>query len=287
MFGSYAKTAALKEGRIGSGTLELDIAPVDHAQSAFKDTVRRHLFDVSELAIVTYLLAVDAGHPYRLLPFVMNGNFHHKSLYARAEDVFPPSGLKGKRVAMRSYSQTTPAWVRGILCDEYGLSMRDVEWWSQEGAHVAEYRDPEWVRSLDKGLDLEQALLEGKVDAIIAGGAIANKDKLRPVIDAPHEAAQAWHARTGVVPINHMVVVKEELVRQNPEAVAEIYRMLVDSRRAAEEIPPAGAQDLQPFGFDAVDVSLRKAIGYAYEQGMIKRRYTPDELYGGVRAILK
>ncbi|VCU69044.1 4,5-dihydroxyphthalate decarboxylase [Pigmentiphaga humi] len=286
MFGSYPKTAALKNGQVGSSSIELDIAPVEHAQSAFKDTVRKHAFDVSELAVVTYLLAVDAGHPYRLLPFVMNGNFHHKSIYARADDLFTPAQLKGRRVAMRSYSQTTPTWVRGILCDEHGLSAQDVEWWSQEGAHVAEYRDPDWVRSLDEGANLEQALLAGQVDAIIAGAAVQNKDRLRHVIDAPQQAAQAWHARTGVIPINHMVVVRDELVRNHPEAVAEVYRMLVESRRAAGEIPPDGSQDLQPFGFEAIDASLRKAIDYTYAQGMIKRRYTPEELYGGVRAVL-
>lgn len=287
MLGSYPKTAALKSGAIASDLIALDIAPVDTAQKAFKDVVRKHLFDVAELAIVTYLLAVDAGHPYRLLPFVMNGNFHHKSLYARAGDAFAPTQLKGRRVAMRSYSQTTPTWVRGILCDEYGLQMSDVQWWSQQGAHVAEYRDPDWVLALDKEAGLEQALLAGDVDAIIAGGAIEHKEQLRHVIDLPLDAAQEWNARTGVIPINHMVAVKQELVDQHPEAVAEIYRMLVESRRAAGEIPAAGERDLQPFGFEAVDLSLRKVIDYAYAQQMIRRRYTPDELYGDVRRILK
>src|SRR5690606_29394722 len=138
---------------IASDRVALDIAPVDTAQKAFKDVVRNHRFDVAELAIVTYLLAHDAGHRYCLLPFVMNGNFHHKSIYTRADEVFGPTELEGKRVAMRSYSQTTPTWVRGILCDEYGLNLSEVEWYSQQGAHVAEYRDPAWVRHLasDRG----------------------------------------------------------------------------------------------------------------------------------------
>lgn len=287
MFGSYPKTAALKSHQLTSDLVSLDIAPVDTAQKAFKDVVRNHLFDVAELAVVTYLLAFDAGHRYTLLPFVMNGNFHHKSLYARADDVFSAADLKGKRVAMRSYSQTTPTWVRGILCDEYGLKASDVQWWSQEGAHVAEYRDPEWVQSLDKTLGLEQTLLDGKVDAIIVGGAIDNKDKLRHVIYSPQDAAQAWSQRTGIVPINHVVVVKSELVKSNPAAVAEVYRLLIESRRAAGEIPPEGSKDLQPFGFDKVNLSLEKIIRYAYDQQMIRKPYSPEDLYGDVLNILK
>lgn len=287
MFGTYSKTAPLKSGQVASELVLLNIAPVDTAQKAFKDVVRNHLFDMAELAIVTHLLAVDAGHRYLLLPFVMNGNFHHKSIYSRADDVFGPQQLKGKRVAMRSYSQTTPTWVRGILCDEYGLQMSDVQWWSQQGAHVAEYQDPEWVHSLDKELGLEQALLDGKVDAIIAGGTIENKDKLRHIIDNPVDAAKEWNARTSVVPINHIVAVKQELVEQHPEAVAEVYRMLIESRRAAGQIPEAGQRDLQPFGFDAIEQSLCKVVDYAYNQQMIRKRYTPAELYGNVRHILK
>lgn len=286
MFGSYAKTAALKNHQTASELVSLDIAPVDTAQKAFKDVVRNNLFDVAELAVVTYLLAHDTGHRYSLLPFVMNGNFHHKSLYSRADDVFSPFDLKGKRVAMRSYSQTTPTWVRGILADEYGLATSDVQWWSQEGAHVAEYKDPEFVRSLDKSLGLEQALIDGKVDAIIAGGSIENKDKLRHVIDNPQDAARAWNERTSVIPINHVVVVKTDLVQSNPEAVAEVYRMLVESRRAAGEIPAEGARDLQPFGFEKLDRSLRKVIDYAYDQQMIRQRYSPEALYGDVLNIL-
>ena len=287
MFGTYPKTAPLKAGQVTSDLVQLDIAPVDTAQQAFKDVVRAHKFDVAELAVVTYLLAYDAGHRYLLLPFVMNGMFHHKSIYSRADDVFGPEQLKGKRVAMRSYSQTTPTWVRGILHDEYGVRSSDVQWFSQQGAHVAEYRDPEWVQSMDKDLSLEEALLAGKVDAIIAGGAIENKDKLRHIISAPADAAKAWSERTGVVPINHIVAVQESFAKEHPAAVAELYRMLIESRKLAGEQPAATMRDMQPYGFDALDVSLRKVIDYAFDQQMIKKRYSPEELYGDVREILE
>jgi len=287
MFGSYPKTAPLKDGSVVSEMVSLEIAPVDTAQKAFKDVVRNHLYDVSELAIVTYLLAYDAGHQYNLLPFVMNGGYHHKSIYSRADDVFGPVDLAGKRVAMRSYSQTAPTWVRGILSEAYGLDMTAVNWYSQQGAHVAEYRDPSWVCKLDPELGLEQALLEGKVDAIIAGGAIQNKDKLRHIIDDPMRAGESWSERTGVVPINHMVVVKRDTVASQPEAVAEVFRMLVQSRQVSGQDAKPGSRDTQPVGFEAISLSLERAIRYTYDQKMISRPYSAEDLYGDVMNIIK
>ncbi len=285
MFGSYPKTAALKQGRLASERIALQIAPIATAQKGFKDVVRQHRYDVAELAIVTYLLAVDAGQRYSLLPFVMNGQFHHKSLYSRADGPLTPADLAGRRIAMRSYSQTTPTWVRGILQHEYGLALSDVQWLSQEGAHVAEYRDPAWVQALAPELGLEQALLAGEVDAVIIGGAVENKDRLRHVIADPAAAALAWQQRSGVVPINHVVVVKTELAERHPEAVAEVYRMLVQSRRMGEPVSDAGP-DLQPCGFAAIERSLRMVIDHAFEQQLIKRRPTPESLYGPVLQAL-
>ncbi|MDR5825985.1 phosphate ABC transporter substrate-binding protein [Caballeronia sp. LZ043] len=287
MLGTYPKTRALKEGQIRSPLVTLDIAPVDTAQKAFKDVVRRLRYDVAELAIVTFLQAYEAGKPYRLLPFVMNGMFHHKSILCRAEDDLQPGALAGKTIAMRSYAQTTPTWVRGILGDEYGLDLQGVRWLSQEGAHVAEYTDPPWVTQQPDACGLEDMLLAGEVDAIIAGGALSGDARIRTLIAAPREAALRWHERTGVVPINHVVTVKEDLLKGNDALVREVFRMLCESRASAD----AGNEqttgiDLQPIGFDKLRTSLDTAIRYAWEQKLITRRYTVDELYGKVGDIL-
>lgn len=287
MFGTYPKTAPLKQQQVESPLLRLDIAPVDTAQKAFKDVVRGLKYDVAELAVITFLLAYDAGKPYRLLPFVMNGQFHHKSLVGRSDSGLAPADLAGKRVAMRSYSQTTPTWVRGILSDQYGVDLRSVRWLSQEGAHVAEYRDPPWVERIDSSASLEQMLRAGEVDAIIAGSGLSGEPGIAPMIANPQQAAQDWHRRTNAVPINHMVAVRSEVARERPDLVREVFRLLGDSRRVAGAEPAAGSGvDLQPAGFDAVATSLEIAIRYAHEQGLISRRFSADELYGDVADAL-
>lgn len=285
MLGSYPKTTPLKEQRLTAPTVTLDFAPIDVAQTGFKETVRELKYDVSELAIVTFLLALDAGKPYVLLPFVMNGLFHHKSILCRSDDPLTPSGLAGKRVAMRSYSQTTPCWVRGILTDDYGLDPRSVNWLSQEGAHVAEYVDPPWVTPLVHKAELEPLLLAGEVDAIITGATRTPDPRIRTLIPNPHQAALAWHARHGIVPINHMVVVRRELAEQRPDAIREIYDLLCHARAETMPVKP-GEIDLQPTGFARVNKALEMIVRFAHDQGLISKPLEIADLFGPVRSAI-
>ncbi|WP_459909822.1 phosphate ABC transporter substrate-binding protein [Caballeronia sp. HLA56] len=286
MMGSYPKTAALKEGVVVSPLVQLEFAPVDTAQTAFKEVVRELKFDVAELAIMTFLQAFDAGKPYRMLPFVMNGNFHHKSILCRADDPPTPRELAGKTVAMRAYTQTTPAWVRGILADEYDVDLRAVRWVSQEGAHVADYIEPEWVTQMPEKRDLEAMLLAGEVDAIISGGKSSGNPGVRQLIPDAKAAALAWYERTHAVPINHVVVVRESIAATRNGVVPELFRMLCESRAASGEAPTSTGPDLQPIGFDALAPALDIAIRYAFEQKLISRRFGIEELYGDVAGQL-
>ncbi len=287
MMGSYPKTAALKSGAVKPQGADLDFAPIDTAQKGFKQVVRELKFDVAELAIVTFLQAFAAGKPYRLLPFVMNGMFHHKSLWRRSDAPMAVKDLAGRKVAMRSYAQTTPTWVRGILSDEYGLDVKSVNWLSQEDAHVAEYRDPPWVSRLDASASLEAQLIDGDVDAIIAGGGLSGDPRLESMIADPAGAAKRWYAQYGAVPINHMVAVRTELAEERPDLVRAVYRALIASREAAAEPPPASGLDLQPSGFDAIEPALRMIVRFAFEQDLIPTEYAVEELYGPVVAALR
>jgi 4,5-dihydroxyphthalate decarboxylase len=286
MMGTYPKTTPLKQGAISSPLLKLDFADVEVAQKAFKDVVRNMKFEVAELAIVTFLQAYDAGKPFVLLPFVMNGGFHHKSIVVREDSTLQPQDLTGRTVAMRSYSQTTPTWVRGILMHEFGIRLEDVHWQSQEGAHVENYRDPAWVSRISSTLGLEDILRAGEVDAIIAGGGLSGNPGIRPLIPRPAEAALAWHEKTNAIPINHMVTVRKDLAETRPDVVREIYRMLQAARAAAGPAVHGTGPDLQPVGFDRIEPSLKMIVRFVHEQKLTRRLYAVEELYGNVARIL-
>ena len=286
LMGTYPKTDALKSGILQVEGAVLEFAPIDDAVQGFKAAVRELKFDVCELALSTFLQARSVGKPYLLLPYVMNGKFHHGSLLRRADNRFQANELHGRKIAMRSYSQTTPTWVRGFLMDDFGVAVDKVKWLVKEGGHVAECSDPPWVSRLEGGKDIMQALLDGDVDAIMFGAKREGDDRVATVIDDPAAAAKEWSARYNAVPINHMVVIRKELADQRPDIVRAVYKALIASRRAAEGEPKPGARILEPHGFANVRSALEVGIRNAAEQGLIPKPFTPEELYGSVRDAL-
>ena len=80
LLGDYPNTMALKRGEVRPAGLTLDFADVKVPSTAFKDVVRRLEYDVSELAIVTYLQAKAYGKPLVLLPAVVVGTLPHRFL---------------------------------------------------------------------------------------------------------------------------------------------------------------------------------------------------------------
>jgi 4,5-dihydroxyphthalate decarboxylase len=279
LIGDYPVTAALRSGQVRSPHLSLDFADIKPVSSAFKRTVRDLEFDVSELAIVTYLIAKAHGKPLTLLPAVLVARFQHPLFVYNAErGPLAPGDLAGKRIGVRSYSVTTGAWIRGILADDYGIRPEQLKWVTFEEAHVAEFRDPPNVARAPAGAKLVDMLLAGELDAAIVGDGAPADPRIKTVIPAPAAAARAWHAKHGAIQLNHLVVVKESLARSDPQAVREIYRLLAESKRAAG-LPKAGELDLNPFGVEANRRNLDIAIDCVYRQQLIPRRYAVDELF--------
>jgi 4,5-dihydroxyphthalate decarboxylase len=207
-------------------------------------------------------------------------------LYNSAHGTLRPEDLPGRRVGVRAFSQTTGVWIRGILWKDYGLDLGAVKWVTFEDAHVAEYRDPPGVERAAAGKDITKMLLDGELDAAIFGGAMPSEPQLKSVIPDPEAAALAWYRKNGAVPINHMVVLKQTLAKSDPSAVREVYRMLLESKKAAG-LPKAGAIDLIPFGFDAVKPSLALMSDYAFEMKLTPRRYAVEELFDDTTRALQ
>ena len=143
---------------------------------------------------------------------------------------------------------------------------------------MAEARDPNGIIRAKAEQDITQMLIDGELDAAIYGAAMPKDKRLQSVVADPDAAARAWYGKHGLVPVNHMVVVTEELARANPAAVAELYRLLEQSKKAAG-LPKAGEIDTAPFGRDANRPSLELLISYAVQQQLIPCRLTVGELW--------
>jgi 4,5-dihydroxyphthalate decarboxylase len=274
----YPQTLALHRGEVKSDQLALSFTDIRPANKFFKPMVREQKFDVSEIAIGTFLQAKAYGKPLVLLPATMMGRFQHNTLLCRASHPLTPAELPGKRVGIRAYAQTTANWVRGILQNEYGITPDQIHWLVFEDGHVAEYKDPPAVERAAEGKNILQMLREGELDAAIYGADLPDDPTLRSVIPEPDAAALKWYAQHGVVPINHMVCVTEALAKSNPQAVAEVYRLLAKSK-AAGGLPKPGGIDFLPYGLDACRPALEMMIKFCTQQKLLPRPLNVDELF--------
>jgi 4,5-dihydroxyphthalate decarboxylase len=275
---NYPVTKALKEGKTSSSVVALDFCGPPVAHDGFKGMVRDNKFDAGELAIITFLQAKAYGKPYVMLPAPISGRFQHHTIGYNAEHgELSPKDIEGRRVGVRSYAQTTGLWARGVLQHEYDVDLDRVTWVTFDDAHLAEYTDPPNTERAPKGdKKLAQMMFDGDVTAAILGADMPKDPRVRSLVPEPHKAAKAWFERTGVIPINHMFTVHEQVSRERPDVVQEIFRMLVESRRAA---PPEALETIPPFGVEANRMAIQLAIDWALEQRIIPHRLDVDELF--------
>jgi 4,5-dihydroxyphthalate decarboxylase len=211
-----------------------------------------------------------------LLPaVVVSRGQHHTIAYNAERGPLSPSDLAGKRIGLRAYTVTTATWVRGILANEYGLDPNTVEWITFEYPHVAEYRDPDRVKRAPPGKNLVQMLLDGEIDAAVVGDKLPDP-RLKHLIPDHEAAAQGWAQKHGGIPINHMVVVRTELSKSRPDVVAEVFRLLRESKNAAGA--PKSPEPLR-FGVEACRPVLEVMIDYCHKQGLIPAPLSVDSLF--------
>lgn len=268
LLGDYPVTRALKDGRVRSASLDFDFADVKVPHTAFKRVVRDLEFDVAEIAIVTFLMAKSFGKPLRLLPAVMFGRFQHPYLVSVSD--LRPKDLEGKKVAIRSSSVTTVAWIRGMLADDYGVDLGKITWVTFEDAHVAEFVDPPGTGRAPAGKTPLGMLLAGEVDAAVLSDPVPQDPRLKSVIPDPAAAAADWQRRKGAIQVNHLVCVRNTLPQ---EIVDEVYRLLLESRNIGAKDSPTC-----PFGLEENRRNLDVAIDYVFRQSLIPKRFAVDEL---------
>lgn len=286
LLGHYPNSQALRSGALQPTTFAFDFADVKVPNRAFKRAVRELEFDVAELALVTFFQARAYGKPLSLIPAVVGaGRFQHHCLVYNAERApVTVQQLVGKRIGIRALAQTTVTWVRGVLAHDYGVALDSIQWVTFEDGHLAEFPDPPGVQRAPEGSTMVDMLLSGDIDAAIIGTELPDDPRLQPVLPDPHGAARAWARRHQMVPVNHMVAVNTALMRERPDVVQELYRLLHQSKllgagAGTGAASPEPALDLTPFGIEANRKTLDLLVQYAHTQGLIPRPYAVEELF--------
>ncbi|HEY0295405.1 MAG TPA: ABC transporter substrate-binding protein, partial [Bordetella sp.] len=109
-------TQALFDGAVASERVAFDFVEVKPITRAFRRMARALEFDACEMALVTLAVAHRFAIPLTGIPAVLLREYPlSKLLCLRDSPVRQAADLRGRRIAARSYSQTTVVWIRGLL----------------------------------------------------------------------------------------------------------------------------------------------------------------------------
>jgi 4,5-dihydroxyphthalate decarboxylase len=286
----YPHTKRLLDDGVHLEGAELEGVEVNPIHRAFAPMVRELQFDFAELALATVLQAAEAGVPILPLPVVLHGNFHHRSIWSLAapDHQLRPDELRGRKVAIRSYSQTTGLWLRSVLAELYGVTASAVTWVTSEGPHVAQAVDPDNV--VHSTMPLMEALRAGQVDAIVMGPRAANgMPELSPLVTDWRPLQDAFYEQHGWVPINHLAVVRRDLLEKRPDIVRGVYEQLgagIRSTQQDREVGPLAGRSVQCGVSESLMVAVDFAIEKAREQRLISSDLCAADLFRDIRDCL-
>lgn len=238
---------ALKEGAIKLPDFDLNFEEVAPLPRAFRRMVREGAYDISEMALTTFLCARAHGSDLVGLPIFLVREFHHKSMAKHVgSGIETPKDLEGRRVGVsRGYTVTTGVWARTILADHYGVDLDSVTWARSDDEHVAEYVRPANVEELGGDGTLEEQVARGDVPAAV--GMQGKGDGLAPLIDNAFDAGLAAFRSSGFYPINHLVVMRRDVFDAHPDLAVQLFDAFAASKRLyLNELRAGQISDLAP-----------------------------------------
>jgi len=288
---TQGNNAALKDGTVRAERYELAFEEVDPLIRAFRLMVRGLEYDVCEMAFTTYLSAKEHGKRFTALPVFLVRGFHHGAILANTKVVSAPKDLEGKRVGVnRGYTVTTGVWARGVLADEHGVDLDSITWVLSGDEHVAEYRPPANVVPVEPGEDVGALLAAGELAAAI-GVEVDHPDVAPLIPDARQAGFEALRTR-GHYPINHLVVVKDELLEAHPDLARDVFaaferakELYVESGNLEplhQRVREITGDDPLPYGIEPNRATIEELIGHALRQGILTRRPQVEELFAPV-----
>jgi len=307
------RTAPIFDGRVQPDGIEL-VASEVFASELFWRQLKFGDFDIAEMSMSTLMMALAAGDERWLgIPvFTTRKLFHTEILVRRAAGIEKPADLKGKRVGVPEYQQSAALWTRGALEHEFGVHARDMEWWmervpSHSHRGAVGFTPPAGVtiRQVPAEKNLGTMMLAGEIDATVHYLANANlvdrsridlwnHPEIRWLFADPLAEGVRYYRKTGLLPINHGMVVKRSLAERHPWIVLNVLKAFERANDIAERerlehaqyhiaagllAPEAVRTQLVKHGVKANRLVLETAAQYSQEQGLTPRRVRLEELF--------
>jgi 4,5-dihydroxyphthalate decarboxylase len=293
---THPHTQALKDGTVVPRTFRFEFEDVPIIVKAFRRMVRGLELDISEMAITTYLTARSHGKRFTAIPVFPMRAFHHAAiLYNVNSDIRSPKDLEGRKVGVnRGYTVTTGLWARSILQHEYGVDLGTITWVLSGDEHVAEFLPPSNVVKAEDGRTLEEMLLAGELAA--ANGIQATSPDIKPLLPHAKTAGLEGLRNGGLYPINHTVVVRDDLLAERPDLAADLFDAFVRAKRIYVEKLKAGIAepspmdqtfaavmqitgDPLPYGIAPNRRELEAIVQYSVEQGILRSPLKIEDVF--------
>ena len=298
VFQTLGHTEALKDGSLKPASFDFEFEEVSAIIQAFRRMARGTEFDISEMAITTYLCARSHGKPFTALPIFLVRAFHHGAiLHNTTLGITHPKQLEGKKVGVnRGYTVTTGVWARGVLQDQYGVDLSKITWVLSGDEHVAEYVAPANVVPIEAGKKVDEMLIAGELAAAI--GVVVEHPDVQPLIPHAQQAGLDALQATGYYPINHTLVVRDELLAAQPGLARELFELFAEAKQRYlvrlrgqqiavpnksdllyQKVMAHGQADPLPYGIAPNRAMIEAVMRLATQQGIIRQPFTVEELF--------
>jgi 4,5-dihydroxyphthalate decarboxylase len=289
---------ALKDGSVKPQGFELEFEEVPVLIDAFRRMVRGLEYDVCEMALTTYACAREHGTKFTALPIFLVRAFHHGAIVINTDaGIRHPKDLEGRKVGVnRGWTVTTGLWARSILQHQYGVDLTKISWVLSGDEHVQQYQTPARVQRLAPGRKMADLVVSGELAGAI--GVEIDAPNVKPLIPLAAQAGLEALRQHGHYPINHLVVVKDEVLKAHPEigpavfeAFAESKRRYVRNLRAGTIAKPTAVDEVHrrvmeitgadplPYGLGPNRAMLQQALRSATEQGILARMPVLEDLF--------
>lgn len=298
VFRTQGNNEALKDGTVQPQSFDFEFEEVEPLIAAFRRMVRGREYDICELALTTYICSRAFQKGFTAVPIFLVRAFHHGAILHNIKTgIKSPKELEGKKVGVnRGYTVTTGVWARSILQHQYGVDLKKITWVVSGDDHVAEYVPPSNVVPIEKGKKLENMVVSGELAAAI--GIEVDHPDVKPLVPNAKEAGFEALRKSGHYPINHTVVVKDELLSAHPGLAVDIFNafsqakeLYIQRLKSGQIEKPTKVDELHrrvleitgrdplPYGITPNRQALEEIVQSALEQKIINRSVQVEQLF--------
>jgi 4,5-dihydroxyphthalate decarboxylase len=303
--GDYEIVRALREGTVVPDGIDLTVLTAMDSSTRHWRFLRNRDFDMAEVSASSYIVSRDQGFPFHALPVFLHRRFRHGFVFINTQKgIAKPADLAGRKIGVKSFLVTAVHWLRGILEHEYGVPHKSVHWHAELDEDI-DFTPPKDLRLtvLPDDKSIETMLAEGELDAVLESNLI------KPILDRDPRVGrlfpdyvreeEAYFRRTGIFPIMHVVAIREEIVARHPWVPINLFLAFQEAKRLAmrrmenPRIAPvvwyreSWERQEEIVGKDPWEYGLTERnrhtlatlLGYSYEQALIRKPATPEDLF--------